>query len=238
MDSLEYLKSQRLKQALYTIDLKYKKIIEEWSLFKKKQRDIQKATRRVESWYKSALQNEKRKLKGKAPIKKIKRINYESLYDTIYSLYTVLKWSYRAWHIIENVCISCGTPIEVGHLEDNVFVRNPNCQNWHFVSRAKSKALVYYDNNTRCQCWYCNGHLKANLWLYRKNLVNKIWEEEVDCMERKDLVWLCTPDLPNKYSELFIPLIKDIRDKVFVRLSKEFNQNIDLGEKYKKIIKL
>lgn len=219
----------KLQKSLYSIDLKYKKIIEQWSLAKRKQRDIDKAKRRIELWVIAAKKNEKRKEKGKPPIKKEKRKNYEQMYDKIYALYTVLKWSYIKWeHTLFNKCISCWKEMEVWHIEpyeesDYIFIRNSSCQNWHYISRSKSKALKYYDDNTWSQCANCNWNLSGNLHEYRRNLIQKIWQDSVDLLHTKDLKSTC---MFNKYSEQWIPLISEKSKTVHKRLCSVFKKEV------------
>lgn len=229
MDKLIYLKEQKIRKSILSIEKKYKKIIEQWSLAKRKQRDIDRAYIKAQQWYNLQIKKEKTKSKWKTIAKKI---NYLNMYDTIYAIYTVLKRSYVSGLFIQNTCISCGASIEVWHLENKMFIRNPNCQNGHYISRSLSKDLVYYDDNTRCQCGYCNGTLHGNLAQYRLNLIHTIWEDNVEYIEDvRYKKFSLTTDyiLPrDKYSVKRIDNIKLLRNKVLNRLYEMYGKTVSL----------
>lgn len=127
---------QKIKQKLYAIDLKYKKIESKNMelLNAKKQREIDKAKRVVTRRW----EDQERKAQGKAL--KPKKINREKKLDDLRSKYIRKKY----WLI----CYTCGGKDEIW------------C--WHYITR-KIRALRRNEDNTRPQCFYkCNAKFSWN----------------------------------------------------------------------------
>lgn len=69
-------------------------------------------------------------------------------------------------------CISCGA-----------FKSNDQLNAGHFYSVGGHSYLRFNEKNVHGQCIKCNCHEHANLLNYRKNLIKKIGQEEVDKLE-------------------------------------------------------
>jgi len=127
-DKIQIKVDQKIKQKLYAIDLKYKKIeIKNQELLEiKKQRDIDRAKRDSIKWW----ENQERKTQGKAL--KPKKINRVEKLDELRSKY--IRWKY--WL----VCYTCWG-------RDHIWC-------WHYITRTK-RSLRRNENNTRPQWFYC-----------------------------------------------------------------------------------
>lgn len=97
-----------------------------------------------------------------------------------------MKWKDKLWKLMSeyirlrdadwrgNVkCISCGKTYNYKQVHAG-----------HYFPRTSGNELYFYENNIHGQCIYCNLHLHGNLHWYRKNLIEKIGQAELDNMEQ------------------------------------------------------
>jgi len=94
-------------------------------------------------------------------------------------------------------CISCGY---IG-----------NGRQWHaghYKSQGGNSSLRYHEWNIHKQCSICNNHLSGNLAEYRKNLIDRIGEDQVIWLEssaqKKPKTWTIEElkEIHAKYTQL------------------------------------
>jgi len=69
-------------------------------------------------------------------------------------------------------CISCGKVLFWKDLDAG-----------HFISKNSGDYFYFLEENVNAQCNYCNRFLHGNLLNYRRGLINKIGQDEVDKLE-------------------------------------------------------
>ena len=96
-------------------------------------------------------------------------------------------------------CISCGT-------------YNGKMNAGHYMSVGSTPELRFNEDNVHKQCERCNTFYSGNLINYRIELINRIGEERVNLLERKDLEPLkMTIDEIKELTKKYKKLLKNLR---------------------------
>jgi len=97
-------------------------------------------------------------------------------------------------------CISCGT-------------YNGKMNAGHYMSVGSTPELRFNEDNVHKQCERCNTFYSGNLINYRIELINRIGEERVNRLERKDLEPLkMTIDEIKELTKKYKKLLKNLRN--------------------------
>jgi len=97
-------------------------------------------------------------------------------------------------------CISCGT-------------YNGKMNAGHYMSVGSTPELRFNEDNVHKQCERCNTFYSGNLINYRIELINRIGEERVNLLERKDLEPLkMTIDEIKELTKKYKKLLKNLRN--------------------------
>lgn len=105
---------------------------------------------------------------------------------------------------IELPCISCGRH-HTGQYHAG-----------HYLSVGARPALRFDEANVHKQCQPCNTHLSGNIVLYRKSLISKIGQEEVDRIE--------SANVPGKWTVEEIKSIRQIYLAKYRQLKKAIHE--------------
>ena len=96
-------------------------------------------------------------------------------------------------------CISCGT-------------YNGKMNAGHYMSVGSTPELRFNEDNVHKQCERCNTFYSGNLINYRIELINRIGQERVNLLERKDLEPLkMTIDEIKELTKKYKKLLKNLR---------------------------